>query len=163
MERELYREVEAQQDEAQNEAWKTYQKWALREIKAFEGEFRDVIKGAGQVSKETEKYAWWSPSRWTEKMKAWVKANFRDEHYKKIQDAMICRLLPVDLTLLDLPVLKLYHREFDKGWALLDGRDGRKEQDCVAESSAVTPKKSLRAVLNGLVDECKEQNCKNPS
>ena len=154
LESKFHREFEEQQDQAR----RAYQKWALGEIKKFRGKFLDVIDGAGQVSEEARRGGWLSWSRWTEEMRSRVKDNFREEHYKKIHDAMICHLLPVDLALLDLPVLKLYHQAFDNGWALLDER--KEEQNCVAEKSAVTPKMSLRAVLNGraLLDGCKEQN-----
>ena len=157
LESKFHREVEEQQDKAR----RAYQKWALKEIKKFRGKFLDVADRASQVSEKAQNKGWFSWSRLKEEGRARLRNNFHNKHYEEIHDTMICHLLPVDSALLDLPVLKLYRQAFDNGWALLDGR--KEVQDCVAESSAVTPKKSLRAVSNGWVDECKEQNCANQS
>ena len=67
-----------------------------------------------------------------------------DKRYGEIQNAMISHLLPLDLALLELPVLKLYHQAFEIGWKTLDGRG---EQTVVAKKSALTVKKPLWAVL----------------
>lgn len=140
LESKFYREVEEQQDEAR----KAYQRCTLKEIKEFEEKLQQVYNEASRFSEEDRKDGWLSLSRWTKKARAWVKKNFSDEHYQETQKAMVSHLLPIDSALLDLPVLKRYHRAFDAGWNLLDGRD---EQTDVAQSSAVTAKKSLRAAL----------------
>lgn len=125
LESELYRTVEEQQAKAKRK----YQEWALEKIRKFEDEF-ERVSGEGQAS--------------LAKIADALLNSSDDDGYKEIQKAMVSHLLPIDLALLDLPVLKLYYREFDRGWALLDGRA---EQHRVAKSSAVTPKKPLRTVL----------------
>ena len=140
LEGELYRTVEEQQAQAKRK----YQEWALKEIKAFEEKLRNVIRGAGKVSEKAKKDGWLSLSRWVEGARAFMESNFRDEHYKAIQNAMISHLLPIDLALLELPVLKLYHQAFEIGWKTLDERD---EQTVVAKKSALTVKKPLWTVL----------------
>ena len=137
----FHREVEEQQDQDR----RAYQRWALREIKAFEEEFQRVSEESGQVSEKAKEDGWSLP-RVEEAVWALIKRNLRNKHYKAIQNAMISHLLPIDLALLDLPVLKRYDRAFNAGWDMLDGRE---EQNRVAESSALplTAKKSLRVVL----------------
>ena len=104
-----------------------YQAWALEQIWAFEGAFDEI--------KSDERVTIFNPIpdgiRWTE------------GEYPRIQKAMISHLLPIDPTLLDLPVLKRYQSGFDVGWGVLDGQDGRKAQTCVAIASAIVPKRTF--------------------
>ena len=114
-------EEDLNQIEAQGaKALKQYQKWALEEIRNFEREFQRV---SGQVSQA-------SP----------IRNKWEDEHYEAIQKAIISHLLPIDLDLLELPVLKLYHQEFERGWGKLGGIKG---QTIVAKKSILTPKKKI--------------------
>ena len=113
------------QIEAQGaKALEQYQKWALEEIRNFEREFQRVSEEVDQASL--------------------VRAKWEDKHHQKIQKAIISHLLPIDLDLLELPVLKIYYQEFERGWGNIGGT---KRQTIVAEKSILTPKKSLLAVL----------------
>ena len=141
LESELYHTIEEQQGKAKRK----YQEWALKEILKFKEEFQRVSKEAGQASDEAKK----GESLWDKIKKASTAAlaallnSWDDKRYEEIQNAMISHLLPIDLALLELPVLKLYHQAFEIGWKTLDGRD---EQIAVAESSARVKKISLRAL-----------------
>ncbi len=116
------------QIEAQGaKALEQYQKWALEEIRNFEREFQRVSKEVDQDSVLPN-----------------VLSSWEDKHHKAIQKAIISHLLPIDLDLLELPVQKLYHQEFERGWVHLGER-----QTIVAEKSILTPKKLLLTVLEG--------------
>ena len=49
-------------------------------------------------------------------------SGWSDDRFREVQEAMVTFLLPIDRTLLDLPILKRYQREFDSGWNRLEGR-----------------------------------------
>lgn len=110
------------------EALEQYQKCALEKIRDFEREFQRV---SGEVSQASM-----LPNGWEDR--------WEDKHHQEIQEAIISHLLPIDLDLLELPVLKLYDQEFERGWGKLGGI---KRQTIVAEKSILTPKKPLLAVL----------------
>lgn len=125
-------EEELKRIEAQGaKALEQYQMWALEEIRNFEREFQ-------RVSKEVDQQASVIPSA--------MRNKWKDKHHQEIQKAIISHLLPIDLDLLELPVQKLYHQEFERGWGHLGGR---KRQTIVAEKSILTPKKLLLTVLEG--------------
>lgn len=167
LESKLHREFEEQQDKAR----RVYQECALGEIEAFMGKLQNVIDGVGQVpeganqtSEEANQDEQPSSENVvylivdstgkviadsTEKIIAKAKQllpmpeSWEAKHYEEIQKAMIDHLLPIDLALLELPVLKLYRRVFDDGW----NRLRHKEQMAVAKESANPVKRSLRTCL----------------
>ena len=116
--------IEEQQDKAMRE----YQGWALRKIKEFEERFRSISDQAAQNASVLKLY----------------NGGWNNDRYKEVREAIVSHLLPINSALLDLPVLNRYQRAYQDGWKKLDGRE---EQIHVAERSALTPKKSLRAVL----------------
>ena len=120
LEHELRGAVEVIHDENR----RGYQKWALERILMFERRYGAISDRAAQDAK----------------MFSIDNGGWNEERFREVQDAMTTFLLPIDQSLLDLPVLKRYHREFDEGWNRLDGR---KEQTNVAISSSRTPKQSL--------------------
>ncbi len=125
LERELRRalanhEAEAtrQAEERHARALRSYQRWALGEIRTFNGQFN-------RISEEAPK--------------------FRDKgQYRDIGQAMVNHLLPINRALLDLPVHELYGQAFKAGWSKLDRHH---LQTDVAKHSALTKKKPLRAFL----------------
>ena len=119
--------IESQAEERQALAMRDYQRWALKGIKAFETAFEAIKK------KVDEEGSWWSRDNG-----GWI------DYYKEVQDAMIKRLLPINVALLDLPVQERYHQAFQTGWKKLDGREN---QTSVAASSATTRKISLRKFM----------------
>ena len=139
---EVYRTVEEQQAKAKRK----YQEWALEKILKFKKEFQPVSEEAGQASDEAKKDVWDKIRQTSSAMIAALLNSYSwdDKRYGEIQNAMISHLLPLDLALLELPVLKLYHQAFEIGWKTLDGRG---EQTVVAKKSALTVKKPLWAVL----------------
>ncbi len=132
----LQREFEKQQIKD----WTAYQKWALGEIEAFRRKLQNAEK-ALELSNSLL-----SVKNLKERISGDSNGAGQDKRYKEIQDAMIRHLLPINMNLLDLPVLKLYHQEYDNGWMLLDER---KERDEVVKKSVETPKRSLRDVKEG--------------
>ena len=120
LEHELRGAVEVVHDENR----RGYQKWALEQILKFERRYGAISDRAAQDAKifSIDSGGW------------------NEERFREVQGAMTTFLLPIDQSLLDLPVLKRYHREFDEGWNRLDGR---KEQTNVAISSSRTLKQSL--------------------
>ncbi len=104
-----------------------YQAWALEQVWAFEKAFDEVKSDEGFSIFDL------FPDRWT----------WEEEEFTQIQNAMISYLLPIDQTLLDLPVMKRYQTGFDIGWEVLEEQDERKAQTCVAIASAIIPKKTL--------------------
>ena len=68
----------------------------------------------------------------------WRKSGWEDIRYGEIRDAMVTYLLPINGSLLDLPVQNRYQKAFDFLWGKLEGRD---EQTSVAEQTATVEKK----------------------
>ncbi len=131
LEKELRAAVETidfQLEKRQAEAIRDYQRWSLEEIKDFETAFEEIKK------KAEEEGSWWRQDNG-----GWI-----DDYYKEVQDAMIKHLLPINVALLDLPVLERYQQVFQTGWNKLDGR---KDQTSVAKASAITRKRPLRDFL----------------
>lgn len=128
-------------EERQAHAVRSYQRWALSEIRKFD----DALQ---RISIETDNASSWldaakslvsdSPER--QKRREYLDAG----QFREIQQAMIDHLLPVNLALLDLPVHERYQQAFQIGWRKLDRRD---DQTDVAKASAVAEKKSLRDFL----------------
>ena len=117
-------EIRDAMDARKDEAWRRYQKWALEEIIKFQKKHEAIADRAS----ENARYFYPDSGGWN------------DERFREVQDAMVTYLLPINQALLDPPVLKRFHREFDSGWNRLDGR---KEQTRVAEASARTSKRTL--------------------
>lgn len=115
-------------EERQARAVRSYQRWALAEVKAFEAAFDAASRKAAEAA---------SPLRRDD-------GGWNDAYYNEVRLAMINRLLPINVALLDLPVQERYQQAFQKGWKKLDGRE---DQTSVAQASALTIKKSLRALL----------------
>ena len=135
LESELRRAVQAidstlakRAEERQAQAMRSYQRWALSEVKAFEAAFDTTSKRAAEDASllRPDDGGW------------------NDAYYNEVRLAMINRLLPINLALLDLPVQERYQQAFQKGWKKLDGRE---DQTSVAQASALTVKKSLRDFL----------------
>ena len=104
-----------------------YQAWALERIWDFEEAFEKVRSDEGLSMFDP------IPDNWT----------WEEEEFAQIQNAMISHLLPIDQTLLDLPVMKRYQSGFDIGWSVLERQDERKAQTCVAIASAIIPKQTF--------------------
>ena len=115
-------------EERQAQVMRSYQRWALSEVKAFEAVFRATS------GKATEDASLLRPDD----------GGWNDAYYNEVRLAMINHLLPINLVLLDLPVQERYQQAFQTGWKKLDGRE---DQTSVAQASALTMKKSLRAFL----------------
>ncbi|MDE0001398.1 MAG: hypothetical protein OXQ29_01715 [Rhodospirillaceae bacterium] len=104
-----------------------YQAWALEQIWDFENAFEEIKSDEGLSFFDP------IPDSWS-----WV-----EEEFTQIQNALISHLLPIDQTLLDLPVMKRYQTGFDIGWEVLERQDGRTAQTCVAIASAIVPKRTF--------------------
>ena len=115
-------------EKRQAEAMRSYQKWALSKVKAFEAAFKITADKAAQSASLLLR----DDGGWT------------DAYYREVRQAMIEHLLPINIALLDMPVQERSHRAFQTGWKKLDGRE---DQITVAQASALAHKKSLRAFL----------------
>ena len=115
-------------EERQARAIRSYQRWALSKIKAFEAAFQATSHKAAEAASILRR----DDGGWS------------DAYYQEIRQAMISDLLPINLALLDLPVQERYRQAFQTGWKKLDGRE---DQTTVAQASALTVKKLLRAFL----------------
>ena len=120
----LENSIAALEAESLDKTRRRYQAWALEQVWDFEKAFEEVRNDEG-----------WSifdpiPDNWT----------WEDDEFTQIQNAMIWYLLPIDQTLLDLPVMKRYQTGFDVGWGILERQDERQAQTCVAIASAIIPK-----------------------
>ncbi len=134
LENEMRRAVETIESKAaeraekrQAQAMRSYQRWALSNIKAFEAAFQAISHKAAEAASILRR----------------DDGGWRDA-YQEVRQAMIVHLLPINLALLDLPVQERYHQAFQTGWKKLDGRA---DQTAVAQASALTVKKSLRVFL----------------
>ncbi|MDE0343383.1 MAG: hypothetical protein OXK82_09490 [Deltaproteobacteria bacterium] len=133
-------------EERQARAVRSYQRWALSEIRKFD----DALQG---ISTRVDDASSWldtakslvrdSPER--QKRREYLDAG----QFREVGQAMIDHLLPVNVALLDLPVHERYQQAFQTGWKKLDGHD---DQTDVAKASAVAEKKSLRDSLEELED-----------
>ena len=135
LENELRRAVETieskaaeRAEERQARAVRSYQRWALSKIKAFESAFQAISEKADESASILRR----DDGGWS------------DARYQEARQAIISHLLPINLALLDLPVQERYQRAFQTGWNKLDGRE---DQTAVAQASALTVKKSLREFL----------------
>ena len=115
-------------EERQARAIRSYQRWALSKIKAFEAAFQATSHKAAEAASILRR----DDGGWS------------GAYYQEIRQAMISDLLPINLALLDLPVQERYRQAFQTGWKKLDGRE---DQTTVAQASALTVKKLLRAFL----------------
>ena len=106
---------------------RSYQRWALVNIKAFEAAFQATSDKAAEAASILRN----DDGGWS-------------DYYQEVRQAMVAHLLPINLALLDLPVQKRYQRAFQTGWNKLDGRE---DQTAVAQASALAVKKSLREFL----------------
>ena len=127
----IYSELEAQLRTAveatQEDNRLRYQKWALEQIMKFEDKHDVIADKAAQDAR----------------LLAIDNAGWNDDRFREVQEAMEAFLLPIDRTLLDLPILKRYQREFDSGWNRLDGR---KEQTNLAIASSLTRKQNISSL-----------------
>ena len=112
-------------EERQAQAMRSYQRWALSKIREFEASFQATSYKAAEAA-------------------SLLDDGWSDAYYQEVRQAMIVDLLPINLALLDLPVQERYQQAFQTGWKKLDGRE---DQTSVAQASALTVKKSLRAFL----------------
>ena len=120
---ELENRIAAIEADARDKLRRDYQAWALEQIWAFEKEFEEIR----------------SDEEWKlSKLLSW-----NEEEFTQLQNAVIDHLLPIDQTLLDLPVMKRYRSGFDEGWEVVEGQDGRKAQTCVAIASAIVAKRTF--------------------
>ena len=111
----------------QGEARRQYQGWALGQIIKFQKKHMAIAKRASRDAR----------------LLSFDNGGWTDDRFREVQHAMESYLLPIDRTLLDLPVLMRYQREFDEGWNRLDGRE---EQTNVAKASSLREKRSLHSV-----------------
>ena len=128
-------------EKSQAQAVRSYQRWALSAIKAFETEFKTVSQKAAEAQSWLDSVMPW---RWDDPDYKEHREYNETEQYREVRQAMIDHLLPVNLTLLDLPVHERYQQAFQRGWQMLDGRD---DQTAVATASTVAEKKSLHKFL----------------
>ncbi len=112
--------------EALDKRRRDYQAWALEMIWAFEQKVEDIQQDEGF------RFSNPIPDNWT----------WEEEEYQEIQGAMINHLVPIDQTVLDLPVMRRFHSSFDIAWKILDGQDERKAQNCVAIASTLISKRT---------------------
>ncbi len=158
----LVAEIQAAVDEVQDGFRRAYQKWALKQLFAFEDR-REQIKSGDALPSEVEpaqaekqgtgllsglsdlmQEGGEAVDRAKEAVDRAKDVIFGDRSSRQaLQNAMVDYLLPVDHLLLDLPVLKRYQRVYDAAWAELDGHD---EQTCVAIAATLVPKRALRDV-----------------
>ena len=154
----LAAEIETAVDALQDGFRRTYQKWALMEITAFEQLQEETKRASPSPSKvkpvqtegdwiESIRKRWdltvEQASRLGKDLANRVGGACVDESCRALQNAMINHLLPIDHLLLDPPILKRYQRAFDEGWGSLHGRN---EQTCVAIAAALVPKRALHDV-----------------
>ena len=116
--------IDSQAEERQALAMRDYQRWALEKIKVFEDEYQAISEKADEAARALRRDDG-----------GWI------DYYKEVQEAMIDHLLPINVSLLDLPVQERYLQAFQTGWKKLDGRE---DQTSVAVASATTRKKQLR-------------------
>lgn len=135
LESELRRAVEAIEsslakrvEERQAQAMRSYQRWALLEIKAFEAAYDATSKKAAEDASLLRR----------------DDGGWNDGYYNEVRLAITNRLLPINLALLELPVQERYQQAFQKGWKKLEGRE---DQTFVAQASALKVKKSLREFM----------------
>ena len=119
--------IAAREAETLDKPRRGYQAWALTQIWGFEKAFEDA------KSDEGLSFFDFIPDNWT----------WEEEEFVQIRDAMILYLLPINQTLLDLPVVKHYQNVFDIGWQVLNKQNGRTAQTCVAIASAIVPKQTF--------------------
>ncbi len=139
LERELRRAVATHETEATRQAEerharavRSYQGWALAEIRKFKAALDDYSKWATEQR---------MPRLFLKLLR------LHDPHpseHQVVRQAMIVYLLPINRALLDLPVAELYQQAFRDGWNKLDGR---REQMEVAQQSALAKKKPIRHFL----------------
>ena len=151
-----------------------YQEWALRKIMAFEHDFQKIAEEKEERTDERnqnkvfdrdlkhtpkdeggvnfEEWFRGMPKELLEEGKKQydsIVGSMTPDQYKKVQNAMIWHLLPIDRALLDLPVLNRYQREFDRGWKRLSEQD---QQTCVAIAASFVNKKTLQDVWNNQLE-----------
>ena len=136
-------EIEAAQraETRRAKAVRSYQGWALSEIKQFEDAVQGISNKAAEAKSLLDAA---NPLRWDKPDYLENRQYTEAGQYREVRQAMIDHLLPINLALLDLPVHERYQQAFQTGWKKLDGRD---DQTDVARASAVAEKKSLRAFL----------------
>lgn len=133
-------------EERQARAVRSYQRWALSEIRRFDGALQRIAKEADDASSWLDTAKSLVPDRLVsdsaerQKRREYLDAG----QFREVGQAMIDHLLTVNVALLDLPVHERYQQAFQEGWRKLDGRD---DQTDVAKASAVAEKKSLRDFL----------------
>ncbi len=134
-------EATRQAEERHARAVRSYQRWALAEIRKFNDQFQEISEKAVQAS------SWLDTARVIVRRSPEARGRmaYKDiVQYREVRQAMIDHLLPINRALLDLPVHKLYEQAFEKGWTKLAGR---REQTEVAEATASAKKEPLRAFL----------------
>ena len=119
--------IAAREAETLDKPRRDYQAWALTQIWCFEEAFEEAKSDEGLSVFD------FIPDNWT----------WEEEEFVQIQKAMISHLLPINQTLLDLPVMKHYQNVFDIGWHVLDKQNSRTAQTCVAIASAIVPKQTF--------------------
>ncbi|GEM_PF-2735460 len=164
------------EEERQAKAIREYQRWALGQIRKFEGRMskdslnrvswdavQRVKDGGGCQGLEDlpsvadaishAKYTpvkgkfWGSTSVYTWQDKPYTEPDFASElWFKVLRDVFVADLLPVNPVLLETAVQERYQRAFLSGLKLLDGRD---DQTYVAEQTALAIKKPLRDFIEG--------------
>ena len=148
LERELRRAVAIHETEATRQAEehharavRSYQGWALDEIRRFNGRFHKISEEAKKAS------SWLDTARVAvlRSPEALGRIAYKDiVQYRDVAQAMKHHLSPINRALLDPPVAELYQRAFRDGWNKLDGRS---EQMEVAQQSALAKKKPVRDFL----------------
>lgn len=125
----------------QAKAVRSYQRWALSEIKNFEYALQRISNRAAEAKSWLDSV---NPLRWDDPDYQEHRDYTETGQYEEVQQAIIHHLLTIKLALLDMPVHERYQQAFQTGWRKLDGRDDQTE---VAKASALAEKKSLRTFL----------------
>lgn len=133
-------------EERQAHAVRSYQRWALSEIRKFDDALQSISNEADDASSWLDTAKSLVPDRlMSDSPERQKRREYLDAgQFREVRQAMIDHLLPVNLALLDLPVHERYQQAFQTGWRKLDGHD---DQTGVAKASAVAEKKSLRDFL----------------
>ena len=150
----------------QDKAKRKYQEWALNQTITFASQYKKIMKRSEKMGEsENENTNTFDDKglrsklaaieNWLDgvpvdakglgdeirqRVKGGIFGQCIDEGCRKVQNAIIDHLLPIDEKLLDLAVLKRYRREFDEGWSSLTGRN---EQTCVAVAASLVSKKTF--------------------
>jgi hypothetical protein len=124
---ETIEKVERDRRTAFRQSWARYQRWCLDQLGSFDARFASIEGEANQAARI------WKPDN----------GGWSDGRLDGVRDAMVQYLVPIDVSLLDVPVLELYRKAFEKGWKRIDAGE---RQVFVAQKVVTTSKRPLDEV-----------------